>query len=872
MAPISPLILVEIAFLFTTIFPSLSHPATVQPLDLNSKLEIFKECRINVVINHVDLGENNKFLGSYETYPFIFPIILSFYRYQSKKKVKTKRITRQAFQKPAFYCGNRRVRLMPNQGFLFYAPPAPKSICFLQVYVAPKPCPEWEHNFVRPMYNEFVYQLFPKSFLNPSFDFKLGQEEFNGFGVDRVNLIFIFVQKKSYDENVYQSSVFTLVDYMWNKPFTDTENSVLPTKLLFEMEQSQGDDPAVMFSTSVFTCTDYQTVHKNLDKRCTKSRNKFYCLLFAVMVLWLWPQNIAYSGSAGITSWRQLQAYRSDCQNNLVITKMKHSPITNYNIYLSDWKHHEQVEVEPILIRMVCPNCTIVMDPDGKASIFEIFPQFSLYFSPSPAASFTLNTENNFVHFITCSPLEKPSYLSLIGYVSAFDVGTWIATLVAAIVSGRLWYVYVDVGRRKASRNFNKLFHACFVFNLLLGQGTSAIQKMRWITGSWIITGIVLTYFYQGDNINRLIAPLSSAKLQTFEEMLSENLTIHSPIIQESELKALYAEGTIAFENTSKYLTKLRDTFVKDLSPRTVFGSIYVKKQIKITQEKALSLLKPMQQTPETMEGVMQMFESGYFIQKISKCGRDVYVATLDNIERMKLKLQQHGVSRKRITTSTNAYGQVLDVWILQWNPWPFDVYTRRVRSLLQSGIAQLWKRWKFRVETWNDTVAYAKNITNAPKAVSTEDNAVVVFYLHAAFLCVALITFVLETKWPIYCFYGFLNRMREITERFKSVKLNCCKICYGTGRTNYKSSAKVNKVKFRDDCKEDENMSKRGEVEMPVESPECVDKKEESKRKFCFRSRKFLRIIRFLKYFYTTTLEIAHDLLSIIIYALARK
>ncbi|CAL8128778.1 unnamed protein product [Orchesella dallaii] len=865
MASISPRILVKTAFLFTTIFPSLSHPATVQPLDLNSKLEIFKECSINVVINHVDLWENDKFLGSYETDPFIFPIILSFYRYQSKKKTKTKRITRETFQKPAFYCGNRRVRLMPNQGFLFYAPPAPKSICFLQVYVAPKPCPEWEHNVALPMNYKLVCQLFPKSFLSPSFDFKLGHEEFHGFTVDKSNLLFIFVQKKSYD-NLYQSSIFSLVEFLWSNPFTNTDNSVLPTQLLFEMEQSQGGDSVVMFSTSVFTCTDYQTVHKDLTRICRKSKNnvdKFHYLWFLVSMMWLWPKNITYSSSADITSWRQLQAYRSDCQNNLVITKMKHSPFTQNNIYLSDWKQQQQVEVEPILIRMVCPNCTVVMDPDGCASLFNIFPQFSRYFTPSPAAPFTFNTENNFVHFITCSPLEKPSYLSLIGYVSAFDVGTWIATLVAALVSGRLWYLYadVDVDRRKASRNFNKLFHAFFVFNLLLGQGTSAIQKMRWITGSWIITGIVLTYFYQGDNINRLIAPLSSAKLQSFEEMLSENLTTHSPILQESELKAAYAENAIMYENKNDQRTTHRSIFVEDLASGTVFGSIYVKKQIKMTQEKALSLLKPMQQTPETMEGVMQMFESGYFIQKISKCGSDVYVNTLDNIEKMKLKLQQHGVSRKRITTSTSAYGQVLDVWILQWNPWPFDVYTRRVRSLLQSGIAQLWKRWKFRVETWNDTVAYAMNITNAPKAVSTEDNAVVVFYLHAAFLCVALITFVLETKWPIYCFYGFLNRVREITERLKSVKLNCCKICFGTGRTNYKASAKVNKVKFREDCKEDENMSKRGEVEMPVESPECVDKKEESKRKFCFRSRKVLRITKFLKYFYTTTLEIAHDL-----------
>ncbi|CAL8128772.1 unnamed protein product [Orchesella dallaii] len=66
---------------------------------------------------------------------------------------------------------------MPNQGFLFFAPPAPKSSCLVQIYVSPKPCQRWEHNIALPMEQPQIHSLFPESFLNPIFDRRTKQND-----------------------------------------------------------------------------------------------------------------------------------------------------------------------------------------------------------------------------------------------------------------------------------------------------------------------------------------------------------------------------------------------------------------------------------------------------------------------------------------------------------------------------------------------------------------------------------------------------------------------------------------------------------------------------------------------------------------------
>ncbi|CAL8114624.1 unnamed protein product [Orchesella dallaii] len=733
---------------------------SVDRLDLNPQLELFRMCSISVVVNHAHLDQNDEFMGSYETGPFNVPVILSFIRYEQAKKIK--RIKNiglpTGFKATRFYCDEKTMQLVPSRGFYSYVSPAPKSSCFVQMYIAPKSCHKWEHNARLPMSRMEVYSLFPDSFLNPIFDRRTNLKEGRAekFSLEKANLIFIFVNRKPFDLYLYSGNIFSLVDYLWSYPYENSENGVLPTKLLFEVEPSPKEGLGIVTSTSVLTCSDYQYMAKGFKRYCGNTRKHDnptgLCLTIAAIVYWEPPELITYSNLQDISSWKQLEAYRSSCQKNIIVTRSDHAAVTSDKSYLSDLTNkikaaNYSIQVEPFLLRLLCSNCTIASYMELPVSGLNIFPTFDLAVSPFPRTQFSVTTDSNLVHFVTCSPLEKEGYLSLLGYVSAFDVGTWITAFVASVISGRLWYRYAKIPIYKRNRNRDKWFHALFVYNVLLAQGTSAVGKMRWITGSWIMTGIVLTYFYQGDNINRLIAPLSTSKLQSFDAILEENLTIYSPFVDTAEIKADYIEVLNIGSKYTKLLLRAANDSNDNVELKTVFGAKFSIKHAHKTYKEVIRLLSTITRTPHTLATAIPTLDFDYFVNKISKCDKDVYVDTLDNIQRMKLQLNKYGISEKRTTVSNHAYGQMFNDWMFHGNPWPLEGFVLRVHSLFQSGIVQLWRSWKFRVETWADTVQFARNAINSPKPVSTGDNFVVVFYVHVLLLLVALLAFMFEAR-----------------------------------------------------------------------------------------------------------------------------
>ncbi|CAL8114615.1 unnamed protein product [Orchesella dallaii] len=735
---------------FSTMFAQ-----SVDHLDLNSQLEIFKKCSVNLVVNHAHLDQEDEFIGSYEIVPFNFPVILSYIRYIKPTKKKGSRGN-------GFHCGNQKMNLVPNQGFYFFAPPPPKSYCFVQVYIAPKSClEEWRHNVRLPINQKRFHALLPDSFLNPIFDLRttMRAKDAEDFSLEKANLIFIHVHRKPFEWIFYLGTIFSLVDSLFSYPYENRVNGALPTKILFEVERSSKEGLSIVTSASVFTCSDYKKIHNVFFKNCIKMRkehtSKDACLSLAKLFWWEAPELVTYSNLKGIiTSWKQLEAYRSKCRQNILVTRLVHTAVTTGELYLSDLTNqikadNGSIQVEPFLVLMLCSNCTIISYMQSQVAESKIFPTFDLVVSPFPSTQFSVTTDSNHVHFITCSSLEKEDYLSLLGYVSAFDVGTWITAFVASVISGRLWYRYAKMPIFKVNRNRDKWFHAFFVYHVLLAQGTSAISKMRWITGSWIMTGIVLTFFYQGDNINRLMAPLSKSKLQSFDEMLAENLTIYSPFADTDLLKADYFEILNAGVNATILEWEASGAYNSSdtMELRTVFGAMYSRNHVRNTYKEISIILSRITRTPHMLATAIPTLDFDYFVNKISKCDKYVYVDTLGKVERMKLQLRKHRISGKRTTVSNHAYGQMFNEWMFRENPWPPEAFALKLHSLFQSGIVQLWRTWKFRVETWTDAVQLARNTTNLPKPVSISDNIVVVFYVHVLLLCVACVTFMFEAR-----------------------------------------------------------------------------------------------------------------------------
>jgi len=52
-----------------------------------------------------------------------------------------------------------------------------------------------------------------------------------------------------------------------------------------------------------------------------------------------------------------------------------------------------------------------------------------------PNSLFVVSTPFDAVQFVTCAPLEQKKFLSLLGYISAFDLATWLVILSSFILS-----------------------------------------------------------------------------------------------------------------------------------------------------------------------------------------------------------------------------------------------------------------------------------------------------------------------------------------------------------------------------------------------------------------------------------------------------
>jgi len=169
---------------------------------------------------------------------------------------------------------------------------------------------------------------------------------------------------------------------------------------------------------------------------------------------------------------------------------------------------------------------------------------------------------------------------------------------------------------------------------------------------------------------------------------------------------------------------------------------------VKLTPRQARSRIGSVINLPKTWEEALSAAQPNYHFNAISKCGRDAYVDTDDKVERLKLQLLRKMHNAKQVVTSKFAYHSVYEDWKFTYLPWSASITFSRLKSLFQSGIVTLWRLWKFRVETYNDTVIAAQSIGETFRALTLSDsNLVVVFYVHAFALGVTIPVFLIENS-----------------------------------------------------------------------------------------------------------------------------
>jgi len=185
--------------------------------------------------------------------------------------------------------------------------------------------------------------------------------------------------------------------------------------------------------------------------------------------------------------------------------------------------------------------------------------------------------------------------------------------------------------------------------------------------------------------------------------------------------------------------------------------------------------LEPVYKLPETEAEAVSMLNFDYFVDKLAKCKKEVYVDSFHNVKKLKFKLRSRGIEEKRITLSKHPFGLVYETWFFSGIPWSTETFLRRIGSVMGSGIVHLWAKWEFRIASWNDTVRTARNESSPLKAISTEDNFVVVFYFHICFLGIGALCFCLENRRLLVklvhvfvkgffaCFVSFKTYLRKI-------------------------------------------------------------------------------------------------------------
>ncbi|CAL8084010.1 unnamed protein product [Orchesella dallaii] len=232
---------------------------------------------------------------------------------------------------------------------------------------------------------------------------------------------------------------------------------------------------------------------------------------------------------------------------------------------------------------------------------------------------------------------------------------------------------------------------AFFVYIVLLGQSSSNMDKVRWLTGAWIMTSIVISHFYQGENIERLTAPLSPRMIGEFSELLESNITIYSAIgLKKTQMRRIL----------SAYSKDDVNNVLGGYSGMTIFGKTFLRNEYKFAIDVAHKKLSQILYSPRNKKQAMKLLKVGFYISRLATCGSVAFVGPLKRVQLLKRQLQERGVARKRIAISKTPYSDVYDIWKFLNIPWDSSWFQKRIFSLFQSGIPLLWKRWEFRIST----------------------------------------------------------------------------------------------------------------------------------------------------------------------------
>ncbi|CAL8130210.1 unnamed protein product [Orchesella dallaii] len=357
------------------------------------------------------------------------------------------------------------------------------------------------------------------------------------------------------------------------------------------------------------------------------------------------------------------------------------------------------------------------------------------------------------VRFVTCAPLKNPSWLSLFGLAAAFEGRLWVALGFCSFVSGIILHGLLKLTQLTTLKRIDvSLAYVGFAWGVLLGQGNSAVDKIRWIGGSWALVGVVLTNAYLGDNINMLTAPLHVKRVETFDELFQSKFSVYS---SSPETIALRTAGAIFKQQglVGDLAIALGKPQSLEFAPESTFTLLFVTKNPQLSMEEAFKKAKQMEKKVnisfEKAEDLAKVGDMEFYLGAIGECGMDAYVDTKGNLDRVYLQLKRRLNSKSnllnQLTMSKDSYGEFCENWQFGNIPWPATMFLRKIHSLLESGLVPVWKKWSHWVDTLGEEIKMAKNEQKYYRPVALHGNIQVLFFFYLAITIVPIIVFLLE-------------------------------------------------------------------------------------------------------------------------------
>lgn len=602
-----------------------------------------------------------------------------------------------------------------------------KSLCGVFIYFCPKSCNVWR------MKSEFSTKLIP----HPGpLTYSRCSAGYAGICNIQSKTFFMIVAKKATFWQRYNLNLFT------NQDVGDLGVAGQITKL-FLLVVENGHTHYILEMYLILPPLNNRIFLEALQSRSiihilARAWDRFYFVVILRRINALYDIaniefNVAYYSLRHASVWTVLCL---NCVDN------DGSALSNLeNMYVRFW--HGKPELEALYITLLYPNSTLTFDQ----IISPFTSRLTIQDSRRPFLYASYKRTRGF-YFLTCADIVEVGALSLLGYVSAFDLPTWICFFMMSFLTAMFLV-------RVMPKGFFEYLLMCLVVLLEQDYISTIPRKLRSITGVWLIAGIILSTLYVGDNITALTAPLPTFKLETFDQLIARNfyyfmaapVHLHSQFIKLfDDVKGMSNKTNLTFDAARRLTGFDAHNFREKYT--FLFRSRFF--TLKKASVKKINTIANNVHIPTNHTHVKLYGHSGTFLPQLAKCKKDAFIGHLEEVHEIYhalSRLLRNKGNKGVVTMGKESLSEGSMVWNVYNAPSTSSQFFIKYHSLWHSGMVEFWDNWKIRLATWKSHAikAHEEHESRKPKSLSLTGNVVVVFYFYRFFIIMSAFWFLRE-------------------------------------------------------------------------------------------------------------------------------